>query len=494
MKELIIIGGGIAGLSTGIYAQKNGFKTTIYEQHKIVGGECTGWNRKGHHIDGCIHWLTGIKEDTDLNKIWRTVGALVNVEIKKSSEFSRYYFDDTEIVLTSNLAELESNLIKISPEDTHEIKNFIKNIEILKVMNIPADKPMDLMSPLEAMRFMWSMKEIGKTISATSKIDCFEYGKKFKHIAIQKLFENAMPKGFSLFFFLSTLANYANGNCGYPVGGSYELSMRMKAKYLSLGGTIKTSSKVDEIIIENNTAKGIILKKEKIFADYVVATCDPNITFTKLLKNKYTDVHFKKRYDNPKDYPVFSIVYTSFSVDLDLKNYPKAVVFKSRKYLAGTQTVDVCGFKNYAHEPNFAPAQKTTIVCAINQYEEDYLFWKELSKDQKKYIAEKNRLANDIIMAIEERYPELQNKISILDIATPLTYERYCSGYKGAYMAFAPTKNAKNLSHNGKIKGLKNFLLAGQWLQPPGGLPIAVISGKFTVQRICRLEKLKFNG
>ena len=33
MAEIIIIGGGVAGLSAGIYAQLNGHKATIYEKH-----------------------------------------------------------------------------------------------------------------------------------------------------------------------------------------------------------------------------------------------------------------------------------------------------------------------------------------------------------------------------------------------------------------------------------------------------------------------------
>ena len=58
-KSIIIIGAGIAGLSAGCYGQMNGYKTRIFEMHKIPGGLCTSWKRKGYTFDGCIHWLTG---------------------------------------------------------------------------------------------------------------------------------------------------------------------------------------------------------------------------------------------------------------------------------------------------------------------------------------------------------------------------------------------------------------------------------------------------
>ncbi|MBQ3930059.1 MAG: FAD-dependent oxidoreductase, partial [Paludibacteraceae bacterium] len=49
--KLIIIGGGVAGLSAGIYARKRGWETVIYEKNAVAGGECTSWKRQGYHID-----------------------------------------------------------------------------------------------------------------------------------------------------------------------------------------------------------------------------------------------------------------------------------------------------------------------------------------------------------------------------------------------------------------------------------------------------------
>ena len=78
-KETVaVIGGGIAGLSAGVYALLAGFDVTIYEKNPIPGGECIGWNRKGYHIDNCIHWLTGTKKGTELYDVWKQVGALTD--------------------------------------------------------------------------------------------------------------------------------------------------------------------------------------------------------------------------------------------------------------------------------------------------------------------------------------------------------------------------------------------------------------------------------
>ncbi|MDR0844036.1 MAG: NAD(P)-binding protein, partial [Tannerella sp.] len=44
-KKILIIGGGVAGLSTGIYARMSGYETRIVEMGQTVGGICTSWYR-----------------------------------------------------------------------------------------------------------------------------------------------------------------------------------------------------------------------------------------------------------------------------------------------------------------------------------------------------------------------------------------------------------------------------------------------------------------
>ena len=46
MKKVVIIGGGIAGMTAGVLLQKAGFATEIYEKNALPGGQCTGWKRR----------------------------------------------------------------------------------------------------------------------------------------------------------------------------------------------------------------------------------------------------------------------------------------------------------------------------------------------------------------------------------------------------------------------------------------------------------------
>ena len=75
-KSIIIIGGGIAGLSAGCYAQMNGYQSQILEMHHLPGGLCTAWERKGYIFDGCIHYLIGSGDGLPFNDMWQELGAI----------------------------------------------------------------------------------------------------------------------------------------------------------------------------------------------------------------------------------------------------------------------------------------------------------------------------------------------------------------------------------------------------------------------------------
>ena len=82
------------------------------------------------------------------------------------------------------------------------------------------------------------------------------------------------------------------------------------------------------------------------------------------------------------------------------------------------------------------------------------------------------------------KFPDLKGHIEPLDCWTPRTYQRYCNAYHGAYMGFIIRKNVKSFRIKGTVKGIKNVYISSQWIQSPGGLPVAVAAGKYAIMRI----------
>jgi phytoene dehydrogenase-like protein len=124
-KTVAIIGAGVAGLATGIYAQMNGYAAHVFEMHTQPGGLCTSWERKGYTIDCCVHWLTGSRPGTSLYKLWEEVGLIQGLDLIDHDELVRVEFADGPTVhLYTDLDRLEKHLLELAPEDAAVIKEF----------------------------------------------------------------------------------------------------------------------------------------------------------------------------------------------------------------------------------------------------------------------------------------------------------------------------------------------------------------------------------
>ncbi len=243
-----------------------------------------------------------------------------------------------------------------------------------------------------------------------------------------------------------------------------------------------------DVEIEGKTVKRLICQDGKSFqADYYIAACDAHVVYEKLLGGNYPDREFQKRFNDPGKYPLASNIYVGVGYAGTMDHLPRTLKFPVDKlpiHQNGKPTEHL-QMTHYDYEPDFAPQGHTVITFAINQFQPELEEWQELVKDPEAYRQEKDRIGKLVIQAMEARFPYMAGKLTLLDVATPQTYQRYCNAYQGAFMGFWPTLSGKSMTHTGRIKGLDNMVLSGQWLQPPGGLPIAVITGKDSIMRLC---------
>jgi len=87
---VIVIGGGLAGLSAGIALAEAGWRVRLFEQRPYLGGRATSYVLPdGEHVDNCQHVTLGCC--TNLEDFYRRVGAE-----NKISFFDRLLFQDPQ--------------------------------------------------------------------------------------------------------------------------------------------------------------------------------------------------------------------------------------------------------------------------------------------------------------------------------------------------------------------------------------------------------------
>lgn len=493
--KVIIIGGGVAGLSAGIYARKRGWDTVIYEKNASAGGECTSWKRQGYHIDNCVHWMTGTSAEKEVYETWCDCGVLgEGVEIIKNRSIFSVISGGKSMEISRDVEKFRSDLLAIAPEDAAEIDWMIMAIKRYKAFNMLGKKPFDIMTLREKAKFIWSMLPLASVHKKLSRVSVKDYSMRFKSQVIRDIITAYLPHKFnasSLFFVFGT---FMSGNCDLPKGGSDAISQRMVDKYLSLGGVLKLKSPVGKIDFEGKYAKGVVLENGGYdTADYIICACDVSVTFRKLLSSEHVDDYFKFRFLDKLRYPVYSSVNIYIGVDGELpSNMGDTMWFSTEPFVVGSREKDSFLIKNYASEPSFSPEGKNLLQVLVVQYENDFEVWRGLyNLNRDAYKAHKAEVAASVIERIEHQFPALKGRMNVVETVTPMSFYRWCGAYKGAYMSFILTPFAAKKVHNGHLRTLKNVYLSGQWLQAPGGLPNAVVTGRFAISRIAKAAGIK---
>jgi phytoene dehydrogenase-like protein len=481
-KRIIVIGGGIAGLSAGCYCAMNGFDVQIFEMHNIPGGLCTAWKKKGYTFDLCIHWLVGSSPRSSLHRIWEELGLIQGRQFYKYEYYARAVDEKgNEFVAYTDPDRLEDEMLKLAPEDSRLIKSFTGDLRVLSRREMPFESPSlkDLVRMLPVYRlfpkYSMSVQEFSGRITSP---------------VLRKLFTAALQwHEMSLIFVMMTLAWMNNGSASYPIGGSLPLAKSIEERFLRLGGKIRYRTKVSKILVENDTAVGVRLTDgSEHKTDIVISAADGHSTIFEWLDGKYVDDEVRGYYDRLPAFP--PIVFVCVGVAADLAKEPNTISYPLENQIRiGNSQHERIKVRNHSFDPTLAPAGKTVLSVVIPT---DYEYWDEIGRSKQKYEAEKAHVEEAVINAIAERYPEIRSKIEVVDVATPLTFVRYTGNWHGSYEGWQFTRDTMRLKIKPTLPSLSNFYMAGQWLAPGGGLPGAALSARRTVKLLCEKERIRF--
>lgn len=492
-KSIIVIGAGIAGLCTGCYCQMNGYQTQVFEMHDKPGGLCTSWQRKGYTIDGCLEWLVGSGPGTDFYRFWLEVGALQSRQILYMEQFMRCEDSDGEAFTAyTNIDRLEQHMKELSPEDARLIEEFIGGVRAFTNFEMPSDKAPELYSPRDMLKMMSSMLPYWRHLMKWTRVSTQDFTARFRSALLREgLLAMWLPE-FPVMFLMMTLAWMHKKTAGYPIGGSLPFAQAIEKRYLSLGGKVSYKSKVTKIVVENNRAVGIRLADgSEQRADYVISAADGYTTIFEMLEARYINDKIRGYFDK---LPIlFPLILVGLGVNRPFDDFPqiisgidfpleKPVTFAGAEY--SRLSVRVHNF-----DPTLAPPGKTVVTSMIPA---DYDTWKSLREDINRYKAEKERIADTVVEILDERFPGLKAQVEMRDVATPVTFHRYTGNWKGSFEGWMITPRTWSLRMSKTLPGLDNFYMAGQWVEPGGGVPTGVMSGRWLTQILCQRDKKAF--
>jgi phytoene desaturase len=490
---VIIIGAGLGGLSSGAYAQMNGYQCQIFEHGRHPGGVAAEWKRKGYTIDGGIHFYMGYRPGQPDHDIYRELGIYQEEQYLEMTNYGRFLdpSDGRSLDITQDLDQLAATMKDISPKDAAFIDKITSGAKAFRHSNMTGSmqKPPDMSRWWDTLKMMIQMKGTLRYYSGSYMQSLEEATKGLHDPWLAHVFQHLFLPEVPVVFIMIILGALSGGNMAVRKDGSGGFARALEKRYLDLGGEVAYGSTVEKIIVEKDQAVGVRLSNgEEYRADHIVSAADGYSTLFNMIDGKYLTAELRKLH---AEWPLWKpVVLINFGVARDFSNEPSIMMLKSTSnmdvgYLAG----DCWVIRIFNYCQDCAPAGRTLVQVMI---ESEWQPWQDLREDKDAYNAEKEMTAKQVLGRLNDVWPGIRDQVELTNVATPHTWWRYTRNRRGAFEGFAITDKIFTTSVKRTLPGLDNFFMAGQWVVPGGGVLPTLMSGKHAAMLLCRRDGKAF--
>lgn len=494
--EIDIIGAGVAGLSLGILLEKGGIKTTIYERHSRTGGLCCNWTRGRYTFNGCIHWVLGAGKKSGFYDIWKKLldvqkldWVLPDERLSLQTPMKDRNGDD-RFHLWTDIDKFDEYLLNIAPEDQKVIRKWTGMVRCVReeLEMMPPKGVWTIVKHVLNPLSLYRLLRILFFVRGWGRLDNREYAKQFGNVFLRYAVEHLYARPTIMTAVVFTQAYMSGGVAKYPLGGSQALTDKLEESYRALGGTLRLSTPVEEIIVEKDKAVGVRLKDgSEHRASGVVSAADWHWTIYKALGGKYL-TEKAEAYVKPKKEDVY---YSYCRVFIGVRNPMEGVPHFARYVVPGFKLADGTEYEElevetYNHDPRLAP--EGCCVMAVNLLTQEGQWWIDKRRDDRKgYQVAKENVKEKVIALLDDILEgNWKAAIEETDVVTPATYNRYTGNLYGSSQGWMPLKNLseRHPLSGYTLDGLDGFMMCGHWTTAGGGLPIAISSAKAVAEYI----------
>ena len=494
---VVVIGGGLGGLSAAAHLAHIGFPVTLIEQHDRPGGYATSFDRKSgkYTFDVSLHATAAAKGG--LKESLEGAGVLEKVETVELPELCRIITPEHDLIWPQrNPAAIIKQLTQKFSGEAKGIQGFFD--EILGVID-EAIKPFDRDSWWDLIRFPLTHKKMWAIRNQTLAQVLDQYTRDPKLRSILSTFwpyYGLPPSKLSGFYYAVATAAYIRFGGHYIKRRSQDLSDALMQAIEYSGGQVLLDTEVIDITLKEGAVTGVVLDNgKKLNAKAVISNASVPTTMDLLSRDTSPADLPRKAAQYTKELKTFRPSLSTFLVWLGLnreigetvKGYE---IFLSQHYdpeksyqasLACDPHKSGLGITIYdnAFDGYSTPGTSTVQLLILSgygpwkPYEDDYFAGRK-----KAYLKQKEQIAQALIDQAEKRViPGLSSMIEVMEAATPLTNVYYTGNPEGAIYGYEQSMNNAYMNRLKNTTPYKGLYLASAWSNPGGGFQPCLDSG-----------------
>ncbi len=476
-KSCAVVGSGVAGLGAAIRMRNRGYKVTIFESNSFPGGKMSSETNKGYRFDygPSVFTLPMIVDD------------LFVISGKNPRDYFnyshldpvfRFFFEDGTVLDSPHGRKAYAKYMASKTSDSEEtILKFLERTET--IYNLTGE--LFMMNSLHKAKNYFK-KSVAKGIFNFGKIGAFDTmhsanEKAFTDKKLIQMFDRyATYNGSSPYVVPATLnvIPYVEIDLGafYPEGGMHSITTSLVKLAEEIGITIKLSTPVKEIVVENKKATGIKSKDGLEKFDIVISNADVYNTYQHLMPEAKKP---KKVLSQPKSSSgiVFYWGIKKEFKELEIHNlFYGSNYFEEFDAIVNKQTIyeDPTVYINITSKltPTDAPAGCENWFTFVNVPYNSGQDWDKLVNEMRENIIKKlNRILKTDIRPLIECEMVMDPRV---------IEQRTSSAFGAIYGNASNSMFAAFFRHPNFSKDIKNLYFCGGSVHPGPGIPMCLLS------------------
>lgn len=403
--DVIVIGSGLAGMTTANILGRAGHRVLLLEQHYKLGGLATWFRRPGSHIfDISLHGFpAGMLKSC--RRYWNEEIANNIVQLKNIR------FDNPMFSLTTTFNREDFTRL-LSADFGVPAENVQAFFEAARGMNFYDDQSLttrDLFEKFfpgreDVVRLL--MEPITYANGSTLEDPALTYG---------IVFSNFMAKGVYIY-----------------EGGTDDLVSKMEAELKRNGVDCRIRADVSQVEVSPKGVQAVVVNGRRIRCGSVISNSNLNATIFNLVGQDKFDRDFVEQARQVRLNNSSTQVYMAIKEGVEIDESTGDLLFSSTAPLFRTEALlsrDITSRTFSFYYPRTRPQNKRrhAIVSSTNARYED---WGDL--DEQEYAESKQDLIDTTLDALEKYVPNIRDKVDHVEAATPRTFKHYTKHLSGA--------------------------------------------------------------
>jgi phytoene desaturase len=498
--DVVVIGGGVGGISAAALCQKAGMKTLLLEQSERIGGCCSTYEADGFNFDV---GASVVEVPQAFNELFDRLGLDIDEYIPLERVDPIYdYCDNTRGIRFSYPTSVEETaevIARFSSEDARSFLEFAKKYTpritglIDNFFYAPCQGFLDVLRVIKKYPGMLGALPMFMTTHQKIVSKYLKNDDVLASMAFQSFYAGLPPDLCAGIYAIVGLVEHEG--IFYPKGGMIQIPAGIQKAFEDLGGETLFGKRVIRIAVEGGAARGVELWDGGVIsARNVVAAVNAKQVYMEMIGREHLPWRVWRGIDSMKLSMPCPMVYLGIDYEPPLRAHHTLTLtdpavmndFWSDYYLKGKiyekdGTPEIMGLISWASkvDPELAPEGRHVLThMGLAPY--------ALAGDD--WDRRREQWIDDAIRTIEKYVvPDLSEHVVYRDMATPRDLERMLLSPGGAVYGIQT-----DLSHmamfrpSNKSKSIDNLYLAGASTHPGGGVCTVIAGGIITGSMIVR--------